>query len=382
MARTQFMSNEQVLLAAGVTQEQINQIKTADAQNAVNTLDAIHNTLMSFVATQRIEAANLRNPLASLEKGYAAFNGGSMNGFFQDTLVQTRDKGNNGLYGGKSYQPSQPATNPWTDQDYGKAPIQFTYGINTKIERSLTYDRNDFLMALNNNALGDYISAKLATLESENNGSRYAIENAVLNCEAFQYANYADALSFSDAAQLNSFMHKVYKSQDFPEANTQYKRIKFNTTRGNTDLVFILDSEFAFDFAQKYQFKQYLKPFLFRSEDADNYGTQTERSRIVEVDSLTPTTLAQNAVLNPLNMTARPMTDGKKLIGRIVDFSAVKFGIGMKNAITQPLDARKSRYHEVNDYVFNMCGAYVNVPLIIDSDFSFDRIIHTVSENA
>ena len=380
MAKTQFMSNEKVLLAVGVTPEQIAQIKTADAQNAVNTLDAIHNVLMSYVSSQRIETANLKNPLSELEKGYAVHNNGSMNGLFQETLVQVRDKGDNGLYGGKSYQPSQPATNPWTDQDYGKAPIQFTYGINTKIERSLTYDRNDFLMALQNEALGDYISAKLATLEAENNGSRYIIENNVLNCEAFQYTNYDEALSFSDPAELNAFMHKVYKMQDFPEANMQYKRIKFNTTRGNRDLVFIFDSEFAFDFAQKYQFKQYLKPFMFRSEDSDSYNVQTEKSRIIEVDSLTPTTLADNAILNPLYMQAKALTGGKKLVGRIVDFTAVKFGVGMKNAITQPLDARKSRYQEVSDYVFNMCGAYVNVPIIINADFSANRVIHTVME--
>lgn len=381
MAKTQFMSNEAVLLAAGVTQEQINQVKTADSTVAVNTLDAIHNTLMSFVSTQRIEAANLRNPLASLEKGYAAFNGGKMNGFFQDTLVPVRAKGDNNLYGGKAYNPATPATNPWTDQNYGENPIQFTYGVNTKIERALTYDRNDFLMALNNEALGDYIAAKLATLEAENNGSRYAIENGVLNCEKFQYMDYASAPSFSNAADLNSFMHKVYKSQDFPETNIEYKRIKFNTTRRNSELVFILDSEFAFDFAQKFTFKQYLKPFLYRSEDSDTYGTEAERSRIIEVDKLTPTTAANTEVIDPLNMTPAVIPNGKKLIGRIVDFNAVKFGVGMKNAITQPLDARKSRYQEISDYVFNMCGAYVNVPLLIDADFNFDRIIHTVSEN-
>lgn len=93
------MSNEKVLKAAGVTDEEITAINTADANVIVNTLEPIFNKLMSYVQIQRVEVARLDNPLRGLEKGYAAMNGGSLNGMFQEVLVQARDKGADNLYG-------------------------------------------------------------------------------------------------------------------------------------------------------------------------------------------------------------------------------------------------------------------------------------------
>lgn len=105
---------------------------------------------------------------------------------------------------------------------------------------------------------------------------------------------------------------------------------------------------------------------------------QEERSRIIEVDALNPTTLAANTNLDPMNMTAATITGGK-LIGRIVDFNAVKFGLGFKSAISKPLNARTTYYNEIQDYCFDMCPAYVNVPLVIADDFKSDRIISVSS---
>lgn len=68
MPNKHVMSTEEVLTAAGVSSEEITAIKTADATTAVNTLDAIFNKLMSFVASQRVEKANLNNPLRVFEK--------------------------------------------------------------------------------------------------------------------------------------------------------------------------------------------------------------------------------------------------------------------------------------------------------------------------
>lgn len=375
MPNKHVMSTEEVLTAAGVSSEEITAIKTADATTAVNTLDAIFNKLMSFVASQRVEKANLNNPLRVFEKGYAEFNNGKFNGLFQEILVQARDKGADNLYGGKSVV-EKTVRNPFTTQDWGKEPLSYVYGINTKIERFLEYNRQAFLMALKENALGEFISSMIAVIEAESTGSRYIIENNVLNCERYQYDTYANAEVFTDAASLNAFMHKVWKMQDFPESNMQFKKVKYNTTRKNPELFFVLDSEFAFDMAQKFTFKQYLKPFLYRSEDSDNYGVQAEFSRIVEVDKLTATTLAANAVLDPLKMTAATLPTDTKLVGRIVDWNAVKFGIGMKNSVTYPLSASVSHYDERQDYCFDMCDAYVNVPILINTKtFVADRII-------
>lgn len=367
------MSNEKVLKAAGVTDEEITTINTADANVIVNTLEPIFNKLMSYVQTQRVEVARLDNPLRGLEKGYAAMNGGSLNGMFQEVLVQARDKGADNLYGGKKYAPKT-ITNPYVTFDYGKDPLSFIYKINAKMERMIDYDAADMLMALKNNSLDDFIMGKLAVLQSENNAAEYVMENNVLNCEEYQYDTYANVQKFSDAASLNAFMHKVFAMQRYPESNMQYKKVKFNTTRGTGDFVLIIDTQFAFDFAQKFTYKQYLKPFLFRSEDRDNYGMQEERSRIIEVDALNPTMLAANTNLDPMNMTKATITGGK-LIGRIVDFNAVKFGLGFKSAISKPLNARTTYYNEIQDYCFDMCPAYVNVPLVITDDFKSDRII-------
>lgn len=370
------MTNERVLKAAGVTDAEITTIKTSDATTVVNTLDPIFERLMSYVQTQRVEVARLNNPLRGLEKSYAELNGGRLNGMFQEILVQARDKGANNLYGGNKYTPKS-ITDPWAAQDYGKEPLQYVYNVNAKVSRKLDYNRDDLFMALKNETLGRFIQDKLAVLESEYNASEYVMENNVLNCEVFQNTNYSAATTFSEADVLDSFIHKVFAMQRFPDQNTQYKRVPFNTTRGTGEYVLIIDTQFAYDFAKKYNFKSYLKPFVFRSEDSDKYGVQEERTRIIEVDSLNPTTLAANAILDPLNMTATTITGGK-LIGRIVDFNACKFGMGLKSAVSFPLDARTSHYDSVQDYCIDMCPAYVNVPLIISNDFDFNRKIYTV----
>lgn len=378
MARKHLMTNEEVLTAAGVSESEIAAIKTADATTAVNTLDAIFNKLMSFVSTQRVEKANLNNPLRVFEKSYAEHNGGSFNGMFQEILVPARDKGDDALYGGKAVA-EKSVRNPFATQDFGKAPLSYVYGVNAKIERFLETNREAFRMALMEGTLADFIGEKIAVIEAEGTGSRYVIENNVLNCERFQYDDYSKVPVFSDPETLNAYLHKVWKSQDYPEKNMLYKRDKFNTTRNSPELFFVFDSDFMFDFAQKFTFKQYLKPFLFRSEDSDDYGTQSgEWSRVVEVDELTPTTLAANAVLDPLNMTKATLPANAKLVGRIVDWAAVKFGIGNKVSVSYPLSASMSHYDERQDYCFDMCPAYVNVPILIDTTkFDAHRIIYT-----
>lgn len=380
MPQTQLMTNEQVLKAAGVTDDMITAIKTADATTAVNTLDQVYKILMSFVSEQRIEWANLRNPLESLEKGYAVFNGGSLNGMFQETLIPPNAKGADGLYNGKAHVVAN-APNPWDNQYYGTTPIQYTYGINCTIDRHVDQERNAFLMFLKEYSLIDFMKSSIQILEANGNGSRYAIENNVLNCEAFQYKTYATCPVWSNAADLNAFMYKVYKMQSFPESNMQYKKTPFNTTRRNGDLVFVLDSEFAFEFASKFQFSSYLKPFMYKTTDRDGYETQAERSRVIEVDALTPTQLPAGStgdVFDPLKLTAATLPANTKLVGRIIDVNATKFGIGAFDATSFPLSARVMHYDESRDYVFNMCPAYVNVPILISDDFKADRIISIV----
>lgn len=383
MSKTMLMTNEEVMLAAGITAEEIAAVKTSDQTVKVNTLSAIYGKLMAFVYEQRIEWANLRNPLAALEKGYASMNGGSLNGFFSETLIRTRDKGTNGLYGGTPYIPGGALKNPYTDVDYGKAPIQYVFGINAKLQRDLNYDAPDLVMNLKEYSLISFIDGKLATIDAENNASVFAIENNVLNCERFQYKNYADCEVFTDAYSLNEFMHEVMISQKYPEDNTQFKRVPFNTTRQERNFVIILDEQFAFKFAERFQYKQYLKPFIFRSEDSDRYGVQEERSNILMVNRLTPTTLASGEILDPLNMTAATLPEGVKLIGRIVDFAAVKFGMGLKTSVNKNLNSRTFWYNEIQDYCFDMSDAYVNVPLLInETTFKADRIIHVQQEPA
>lgn len=372
------LSNKNVLKAAGVADDEIAKINTADANVVVNTLDPIFNKLMSYIQTIRVKVARLNNPLKGLESSYAALNGGELNGMFEEVLVPARDKGANGLYGAQNYSPKT-IVNPYTTQDFGKDPLSYLYKINTKIERYLDWNAADMLMALKKDSLYQFVEGKAATLEAEDNATSYIIENNVLNCEEFQYDTYANVTKFKTAAELNAFMHKVFAMQRYPESNMEYKKVKFNTTRGTGEFVLILDTQFAFDFAQKFTYKQYLKPFLFRSDDSDDYGIQEERSRIIELDALTPTTLAANTNLDPLNMTNVTITDGK-LIGRIVDFNAVKFGIGFKSAISKPLNARTTYYNEIQDYCFDMCPAYVNVPLVIANDFESDRKIHIVND--
>lgn len=380
MAEKFVMTKEKVLKAAGVTDAEITAIKTADATTAVNTLDAIYNKLMSFVATQRVEMANLNNPLRVFEKSYASLNGGKLNGMFQEILLQPRAKGTNGLYGGKAVVENT-VRNPYTSPDFGTDPLTYVYRVNSKIERYVEYNRDAFRMALMEGSLNDFIGGQIAMLEVEGAGSRYAIENNVLNCENYQYDNYANVPVFEDAATLNEFMHKVWKMQSFPESNMEFKRVKYNTTRQNPELFFVLNSEFAFKFAQDFTFKQYLKPFLYRSEDSDNYGVQAEWSRIVEVDKLTPTTLAANAVLDPLNMTAATLPANTELVGRIIDWNAVKFGLGLKSAVSYPLSSRVSHYDESQDACFDMCPAYVNVPILINKNtFDSHRKIHIIDD--
>lgn len=376
MSKSMLMTNEEVLLAAGVTADEIASIKTADQTVKVNTLSAIYGKLMAFVYEHRIEWANLRNPLRILEKGYASMNGGSLNGFFSETLIPTRERGANNLYGGKPYIPGGAITNPYTTINYGANPLQYVFGINAKIERNLNYDAPDLVMNLPDYSLISFVDGKLATCAAEDNASVYAIENGVLNNERFQYKNYADCEVFTDPKRLNSFMHSVFAMQNYPEANTQFKRVPFNTTRAQRQFILIIDTQFAFDFAQSFQYKQYLKPFLFRSEDSDTYGVQEERTNIIEVNELTPTTLAENEILDPLNLTQATLPANAKLIGRIVDFNAVKFGRGLRTTVNKNLNSRTFWYNQIDDYCFDMCDAYVNVPLLIDTTkFNADRII-------
>lgn len=384
MSKTQLMTNEEVLLAAGVTADEITAIKSADALVRTNTLDAIYNKLMAFVYEQRVEWANLDNPLRSLEKGYAALNGGSLNGFFQETLIPVRAKGANGLYGGKNYTP-KPITSPWdaSNIDYGAEPIQYTFGVNTKWERRLTYDRDDLLMNLKDYSLASFIDGKLATIDAEGNASRYAIENATLNNERFQYKKYANCPVFENPSDMLEFMYKVFSSQRFPDTNTEFKKTPFNTTRKARNYVLIIDTNFAYLVANHYQFKQFLKPFVFKSEDSNNYGVEEERTRIIEVDALTPTSSSETAVFDPSNQPAATLPANAKLVARIVDFNAVKFGVGKKSTLNIPLNARTYQYDEIEDYCFDMCDAYVNVPILINTaTFNPNRIFYTSSVDA
>lgn len=377
MALNTLMTNEEVLLAAGVTQEEINLINSTDAMTKVNTLDGIYLKLISFIYEQRIEWANSRNPLRAFEKGYAAMNGGSLNGFFSETLIPYRDRGDNGLYGGKKYEPKDLPINPYTTFDYGKDPLQFVYGINAKIKRALNYDREDLRMALKDYSLLSFIDGKLTTIDSEEKTTKYEIENAVINCENFQYMPYANAPVWTDPYELNAFIHKVIKSQDYPNANIEYKKLKFNSTRNGDALAFVGDMEFLFDFATRFQLKSFIKPFIFRSEDSDTYGVEEERESIIEVDKLTPTTIPANTLFDPLALSAATLPANTKLVGRIISFNATKFGDGVKTATTMLVDDRKSLYQETSDYCFNMNEAYVNVPILIDTTkFNANRIFY------
>lgn len=382
MSKSALMTNEEVLLAAGVTTEEISAIQGEDALTRTNTLDAIYEKLMSFVYEQYIEWANLDNPLRGLEKGYAALNGGSLNGFFSETLIPARAKGTNGLYGGKNYEPKV-VTNPYETQDFGADPIQYVFGINAKIERSLNYNRDDLRMSLKDYSLMSFVDGKLATLGAEDNASRYIIENRTINNERFQYKPYSDCPTFSNPGDMFAFMHKVFKMQNFPDVNTEYKRTPFNSTRRERNFVILIDSEFAYDVANHYQFKQYLKPFVFRSEDSDTYGVQEERSKIIELDALTPTTVTQGSIFDPLNQTDATLPANTKLIGRIVDFNAVKFGVGTKSTLVKPLNARTYWYNQIEDYCFGMSDAYVNVPILINTqNWTSDRVISVQNVNA
>lgn len=379
MSKTMLMTNEEVLRAAGVTAAEIAAIKTADATTAVNTLDAIHLKLMSFVYEQRIEWANLRNPLKALEKGYAAFNGGKLNGMFSETLVPPKAKGADGLYGGVKHDPKT-VRNPYLAPDFGPDPWQYVYGINAKIDRYTEYNINDFLMAFKEGSLLDYARSRLPVIDQESNGSRYAIENNVLNVEQAQAFDYADADIFTDPYELQSYMYGVFDSVTYPEDNMNYKRTKFNTTRGTGNLVLIIESQFWFDFAQKFQLSNFLKPFVFREQDGDRYGVEREVSRIIRVNTLTPTTIPEGQILDPLNMTAATLPANSKLVARIVDFNAVKFGVGKKDAVSYPLSARVMHYDQTEDYVFNMCDAYTNVPILVSTSFDANRKFYVVND--
>lgn len=378
MAKKPILTQEEILLAAGVTQAEINAVKTADATTAANMLSAIHKKLISFVYSQVVEYANLSNPLSVFEKSYSYHNAGSEHGFFQEVLVPTRAKGANALYGGKPYIPGKPLN--WYDTDnidFGADPISYMFGINAKIQRDLNYDPDDFLMALNNNALPKYISAKKATLIQEGYGARYSMENNVINCEKFQYDDYANVPVYSDAEALNLAMHEIWTSQKYNDTNTKYKRTKFSTTRGISRLFFILDENFWYEFAQNFQIKEYLKPFVYRSSDIDTYGAEvTVDKTMVLVDKLTPTTLATNAILDPTNMTAKTLPANTKLVGRIVDWNAVKFGLGRVSVMEKPLDARTWIHDEIADLCLDMCDAYINVPILISDTFESHRLFY------
>lgn len=381
MSKTQLMTNEEVLTAAGVSASEIAAIKTADATTQVNTLEAIHKKLMSFVYAQTIEYANLSNPLTVFEKSYAEHNNGELNGMFEEVLVPTRAAGDDGLYAGKPYVPGAPVS-PYTKVDFGADPLQYVYGINAKIERGINWDMDDFRMALNNEALGRYISAKKATLVQEDYGARYNIENNVINCEIFQYKPYATAEKFDDADSLDSWLHKVWTSQKYNKTNTQFKKTPFSTTRGISRLFFILKEDFWYDYAKNFQISNFLKPFMYRSEDRDNYGAQvTVEKSMVMVDELTPTTLAAGQILNPLSMTAATtIPAGYRLVGRVVDWNAVKFGIGVTPVMEKQLDPVTWFHDEVAQYCFDMCDAYINVPILVKDVFDGSRKFHIIND--
>lgn len=375
------LTNDQILKAAGVTEEQITAIKTADATTAANLLEAIHKKLISFVYAMYVEYANMSNPLSALEKSYADHNGGSLNGMFEEILVPVRSQGANKLYGGKPYTPGQP-DNPWDNIDYGADPIAQIFGINTKIFRHLNWDSDDFLQALNNEALPRYIQAKKATIAQEGYASRYILENQVLNCERFQYKNYADVPVHTDSSELDSWIHKVWTSQKYNEANTEFKRVPFNTTRGVSRLFFILEEDFWYDYAKSYQLSGFLKPFIYRSEDRDNYGVEvTAENSIIMVDKLLPTTLSETQILDPLNMTEAQLPANTRCVGRIVDWNAVKFGIGVTPVNEMRLDPCVWDHQEVQQLCLDMSDAYINVPILINtSTFDANRKFHIVND--
>lgn len=374
-------TNDEIMLAAGVTADEIASIKTANATTAANFLEAIHDTLISYVHSMAVEYANLSNPLSVFEKSYAEHNNGSLNGMFEEILVPTRDAGTNGLYAGSAYTPGAP-TDPWTAIDFGKAPLSKIFKINAKIKRHLNWDREDFLMALNNNALPNYLAAKKATMIQEGYGARYNIENNVLNCERFQYKDYSAVPVHTDASELDSWIHKVWTSQKYNGTNTEFKRVPFNTTRGISRLFFILEEEFWFDYAKNFQLKEFLQPFVWRREDSDEFGTEvTAENTVVKVDKLTPTTLAANQILNPLNMTAATLPANTKLVGRIVDWNAIKFGMGVRRPLNIPLDPNTYDEQVIEQYCFDMSEAYINVPILISTN-SFDshRKFHIIDD--
>lgn len=198
MSKTMLMTNEEVLTAAGVTAEEIAAIKTADADISVHTLDAIHKKLMAFVYEQRVEWANARNPFQPLERAYESFNGGSLNGFFSETLVPMRDKGNNNLYAGMRHVPGE-VRNPYQSLDFGKEPLQYVYGINASIKRFIDTDLYDFLMFFRRGSMLDYVNSRIPLMEQEGIATREIIENNVINNERFQYDDYANVPVYNNA---------------------------------------------------------------------------------------------------------------------------------------------------------------------------------------
>lgn len=379
MSKTMLMTNEEVLTAAGVTAEEIAAIKTADADISVHTLDAIHKKLMAFVYEQRVEWANARNPFQPLERAYESFNGGSLNGFFSETLVPMRDKGDNNLYAGMRHVAGE-VRNPYQSLDFGKEPLQYVYGINASIKRFIDTDLYDFLMFFRRGSMLDYVNSRIPLMEQEGIATREIIENNVINNERFQYDDYANVPVYNNAYDLQSFMYKIFDSGNYNSTNTEFKRAKFRTVRGSGDLVLIIKSEFWFDFAQRFQLSEYLKPFMYQSGKAGEFGVMKEMNRIIKVPELTPTTIQAGKVLDPLASTAATLPANTQLIGRIVDMKAIKFGIGMKTAASKMLDSRVQHFDQCDDYVFNMCDAYTNVPLLVSNDFKADRQFHVIND--
>lgn len=379
------LSNAAVLKAAGVSDELIGKIKTADAATNVNTLSAIYNVLMGVVRSTHMELAKASNPYGVLERGYAEFNDGSQNGFFREILRPMRDKGANQLYGAENYNVKVPK-NPWTAQDYGKEPIQYLFGINAKIERDLDWNIADFAQVLLESDVKEWMRINLATLAEEDRGMMYAIEDRCINAEEFQNATYASQPVQKTASELNLYIQKVFDSQRFLETNVAYKRVPFNTVRETKrDLVLIMQIDFYREFAEKFQFGSFLKPFAFSEWDNNGNVTSRQVDRIILVPSLTASKISTsgNGEYDPIKINETPptMPANSKLIGRIVDANAVKFGRGRFDAADIRLDARKFHRTEVSDYCFNMCDGYVNVPLIVsDTAFDFDRKIHTVTK--
>lgn len=372
------MTNKRVLKAAGVTDAEITAIETGDA--AIYALDNIHKKLMAFVYEQRIEWANANNPLAPLERTYADLNGGEENGFFSETLIPMRDAGANGLYGGTPYVPGKPY-NPWEDEYYGETPLQYTFGINTEIDRHVKWTEKDWLMYFRKYSLIDYALSGVQILSQEDIAMRYAIEKNVLGCEIFQDKPYAQQTVFSDAADLDQHMFDVYDSARYNATNTKYKKVKFSTTRRTRDLVYILKSSFWRKFAQRFQFGSYLKPFI-NSDENGNMNVNGVNARVILVDDLPATTLSANAILDPKNMAAATLPANSEMVGRIVDMNAIKFGIGARDAKNIPLDARNTQYDLICSYIFDMCDAYINTPILVSTTFNADRILQVKDQNS